>query len=59
MLRAVQTSRVELVHHLRLRDLRKAKLGEEFILAKSTEPNLYCTTLIEREIFKIYPNLLR
>ncbi|MDA3055835.1 YiiX/YebB-like N1pC/P60 family cysteine hydrolase [Campylobacter sp. CN_NA1] len=45
-----QTQKNELVQNL------KAKLGEKFILAKSTEPNLYCTTLIEREIFKIYPN---
>ena len=33
----------------------KARLGEEFVLAKSSEPNLYCTTLIEREIRKILP----
>ena len=45
-----QTQKSRLVQNL------KAKLGEKFILAKSTEPNLYCTTLIEREIFKIYPN---
>ncbi|MBP3225229.1 MAG: hypothetical protein J6M14_07980 [Campylobacter sp.] len=32
------------------------RVGEKFVLAKSTEPNLYCTTLIEHEIAQIYPN---
>ena len=32
------------------------RVGEEFVLAKSTESNLYCTTLIEHEIAQIYPN---
>ncbi|MBR4140922.1 MAG: hypothetical protein IKR42_03980, partial [Campylobacter sp.] len=45
-----QTQKSRLVRNL------KARLGKKFILAKSTEPNLYCTTLIQSEIFKIYPN---
>ena len=33
----------------------KNRLGESFILAKKDELNLYCTTLIQSEIRKIYP----
>lgn len=43
------SQKMELVNALKMR------LGEKFVLAKSTEENLYCTTLIEREIRKIYP----